>query len=179
VSSTGQRKGLWRLVTLSCQQKRRNRFQIALFELLLFQRYKFCEKMIYFKVSYYPTEPNYTQTYCLCWYVFQSTLLKYSSHTPFIGRKTLYKVHIKYFSTVLGSLLSAANMFYIKRWHQISINLELGSLTINFCLANFEKNHFTKKHQNVLMITKYNLFTINKWIFKTQKKHPVSENTWL
>jgi len=39
----------------------------------------------------------------------------------------------------------------------------LGSLTNNFCPGNFEKS-FYKKHQNVSMITKYNLFTVNKWI---------------
>jgi len=47
----------------------------------------------------------------------------------------------------------------------------LGSLTNNFCSANFEKS-FYKWHQNVSMITvtKYNLFTVtvNKWILKLQ-----------
>jgi len=40
----------------------------------------------------------------------------------------------------------------------------LGSLTINFCPANMEKNIY-KELQNITMVTKYNLFTVNKWIF--------------
>jgi len=47
-------------------------------------------------------------------------------------------------------------------------SIRLGSLTNNFCPANMEKI-FYKEHQNVSMITIYNLFTVNKWIFKTPK----------
>ena len=43
----------------------------------------------------------------------------------------------------------------------------LGSLTINFCPANMKKNY--KGLQNITMVTKYNLFTVNKWILTTLK----------
>jgi len=45
----------------------------------------------------------------------------------------------------------------------------LGSLTNNFCPANFKKKLFYKEQQNVSIITKNNLFTVNKWILKLQK----------
>jgi len=48
-------------------------------------------------------------------------------------------------------------------------NKGLGSLTYNFCPANFEKKSFYKEHQHVSVITKYNSITANKWIFKTPK----------
>jgi len=45
----------------------------------------------------------------------------------------------------------------------------IGSLTNNFCPANFEKKSLYKEHQFFSMITKYNLFAVNKWILKTPK----------
>ena len=49
--------------------------------------------------------------------------------------------------------------------------------TINFCPANM-KNCFYKELQNITMVTKYNLFTVNKWIFTTLKSI-MCKQTWL
>jgi len=48
----------------------------------------------------------------------------------------------------------------------------LGSLTINSCPSNLEK-FFLQRSSNITMVTRYNLFTVNKWIFTTLKKYPV------
>ena len=44
----------------------------------------------------------------------------------------------------------------------------LGSLTNNFCPANFE-NISLQRASKCFNDYKYNLFTVNKWIFKTPK----------
>ena len=44
----------------------------------------------------------------------------------------------------------------------------LDSLTNNVCPANFEKL-ILQRASNMSMITKYNLFTVNKWLFKFPK----------
>jgi len=49
--------------------------------------------------------------------------------------------------------------------------------TNNFCPANFEKNHFTKNFW-LHWLQKYNLFTVNKWIFTTLKSN-LYKNTCL
>jgi len=49
--------------------------------------------------------------------------------------------------------------------HLKIIQKGLGSLTIS-ALPTLKKS-FHKEHQNVSMITKNNLFTVKKWIFKT------------
>jgi len=52
----------------------------------------------------------------------------------------------------------------------ILMNKGLGSLTINFCPANFEKRFFTKNFK-ILQWLQKNLFTVNKWIFTTLKSN--------
>jgi len=49
------------------------------------------------------------------------------------------------------------------------LKTELGSLTYNICPANFEQNHFTNSIKILHFVVKYNLFTVNKWIFTILK----------
>ena len=69
----------------------------------------------------------------------------------------------------------------VRELHQLSFRLRLearireGLMKINncqkarftnyFCPANCEKKSFYKEHFNFTMVTKYNLFTVNKWFF--------------
>jgi len=46
-----------------------------------------------------------------------------------------------------------------------NFNKSFKGLTINFCPANFEKK-FYKELQNITMVTKYNLFTVNIWLLQ-------------
>ena len=53
------------------------------------------------------------------------------------------------------------------------LKTELGSLTYNtnnnICPANFKQNHFTNSIKILHFVVKYNLFTVNKWIFTILK----------
>jgi len=51
----------------------------------------------------------------------------------------------------------------------LNINKNKGLHLLTISALSTLKKSFYKEHQNVSMITKYNLFTVNKWIFKTPK----------
>jgi len=91
------------------------------------------------------------------------------------NRQQCFRTYIWFYYLMLAYLLylfcTVIFLYIINCWLYIWVTFYkgLGSLTNNFCPANFEKKSFYKEHQNVSMIPKYNLFTVNKWIFKTPK----------
>ena len=48
-------------------------------------------------------------------------------------------------------------------------SLERAMFTNYQCLFCYLKKSFYKEQQNFTMVTKYNLFTVNKWMFATLK----------